>query len=79
MPYSYVAQLIVEDLNKIIQKRIRLYPIFSDNRVSNYQPRPLTDEEFEQFVAELMKKSPLDTKQQKNIRRGKDGCVGDYT
>ena len=48
MPYSCVAQLILEDLGKKIQKRIRIYPIFTDNRLSNYQPRPLTDEEFEQ-------------------------------
>ena len=77
LPYSYVAQLIVDDLRDKIQKRIRLYPIFSDNRVSDFQPRPLTDEEFEQFVAKLLEKSPLETRQQKQARRGKNE-IGNY-
>ena len=72
LPYSCVAQLILEDHQLKIQKRIRLYPIFTNNRVSNYQPRPVNKLEFETFMATLFQKSMLDNRQQRLVRSGED-------
>jgi len=45
-PFSMVAKLhITKD-----KKELHLYPIFTDNKITNYQSRFLTDEEFEDFL-----------------------------
>ncbi len=71
-PYSYTAQLIVIDNGDKLQKRIRLHPIFNNNKKSKYQVRPLTDEEFAEFHQLLLEKSPLTKKERKGVRKGKD-------
>jgi len=71
-PFSYTAQLIVIENGDKLEKRIRLHPIFSNNKKSKYQVRPLTDEEFVEFHQLLLEKSPLTKKERKRIRKGKD-------
>ncbi len=44
-PYSVAAQLLVS----ADSKSLRLYPIFSDNLVTDYEPRFVTEEEFEEL------------------------------
>jgi len=70
-PFSYAAQLIVLEHKGELKKRIRLYPLYSNNKVTKYQPRPLSDEEFKEFTSLLLGKSPLSKKERKRIRRGK--------
>ncbi len=77
LPYSYGAQLILVDRGGKTEKWMRLYPIFSNNRVSKYQARPLDNHEFEKFTEALMEKSPLDQNLKKLVHKGKDDA-GNY-
>ncbi len=70
-PFSYAAQLILLEHKGKLKKRIRLYPFNTNNRVTKYQTRPLSDEEFEEFTNLLFEKSPLSRKERKSISRGK--------
>jgi poly-gamma-glutamate capsule biosynthesis protein CapA/YwtB (metallophosphatase superfamily) len=45
-PLSLVAELVVELKDGRPARELRLYPIYSDNRVTDYQPRFVTDGEF---------------------------------
>ncbi len=51
---------------------MRLYPIFSNNLKTNFQPRPLTDGEFDDFTKLLLEKSPLTYKEAEAINMGKN-------
>ncbi|MFC1938357.1 CapA family protein [Chloroflexota bacterium] len=73
-PYSCAAQLIFADNNSKIEKWMRLYPIISDNLKTNYQPRPLTDDESADFISILLNKSPLTSQEARSIMMGKDEC-----
>jgi len=70
--YSYGAQLIVEQSGGKLNKRMRLYPFLSNNKRTKFQPRPLNEEMFEDFIKELLTKSPLDKKARKRLKRGQD-------
>lgn len=50
-PYSYVAKFVVSLVNNNFDLLLRLYPIFTDNKTTNYQPRFLTDNEFDNFYS----------------------------
>ncbi len=76
-PYSFVTQLILSEENDKLGKWMRVYPIYSNNLVTNFQPRPLAEEEFDDFVNKLLEKSPLPRKIVKGISKGRDG-VGNY-
>jgi hypothetical protein len=73
-PYSCIAQLILVDNKGKIEKWIRLNPIFSNNLQTNFQPRPLTDDESAEFVSILLNKSPLISQESRSILMGKDEC-----
>ncbi|MCH7603919.1 MAG: CapA family protein [Planctomycetes bacterium] len=45
-PYSFMAMLELRREGEGWGYTIRLYPIFSDNRISDYHPRPVTASEF---------------------------------
>jgi len=52
-PYSFIAVISLIENNKEISKNLKLYPIFSDNKITNYQPRFLLEEEFDLMTAKL--------------------------
>jgi poly-gamma-glutamate capsule biosynthesis protein CapA/YwtB (metallophosphatase superfamily) len=52
-PYSLVARLLLEQAANGVSVTLRLYPIVSDNRLVNFQPRPVTQEEFDTVRALL--------------------------
>ncbi len=52
-PLSLVAELSAERQNGEIQMNLRLYPIYSDNRVTDYQPRLVSDGEFAMLLNAL--------------------------
>lgn len=76
-PYSLVASLSVRNNNGGLSKSVKLYPIFSDNRISDYQSRPLTDEEFTEARELLLEKSPGGADLQQAVSSGKDE-MGNY-
>ena len=58
-PYSCAAELVLADNGGKLEKRLRLYPIHSDNTKTAFQPRPLTDDEADNFVSIMLERSPL--------------------
>ncbi len=52
-PYSFIAKLRVDVLSGVFNKRLRLYPIVTDNRKTDYQTRFVTESEFEEVVSLL--------------------------
>jgi Bacterial capsule synthesis protein PGA_cap len=60
-----------------IQAWLRAYPIVSDNRLTNFQPRFVTDEEFEQVHSLLAQKSGWDGATKTAVKEKKDQ-IGDY-
>lgn len=58
-PYSLIARIVELGQRKFLQ----LYPIYTDNTVTNYQSRFATEEEFEEVYEEL---------QQDGLKRGKN-------
>ncbi len=71
-PYSFAAKLIVKNHLGNLEKHLRLYPLFSDNRQTTYQPRPLKPDEFKKFQQLLIKRSPLTSEQLREIFLGQD-------
>jgi hypothetical protein len=59
-PYSMMARLRVESGGDdgVLLPKVLLYPIVSDNRLTDYQPRFVTDEEFAEVVALLGEQCP---------------------
>ncbi len=76
-PYSLAARLDIAQKNEILSLTLRAYPIFSDNRISNYQPRLVSKKEFNQLRSELFQHSNLPTQLTKQISLGKDD-IGYY-
>lgn len=58
-PYSYIGIISLIENNKEISKNLKLYPIFSDNKITNYQPRFLFQEEFDLTTEKLFEKENL--------------------
>jgi hypothetical protein len=56
-PYSLPARLLLEREGDQWKKTLRFYPIFSDNNVTRYRPRPVTRREFAEVVSILGEKS----------------------
>lgn len=57
-PFSLAARLDVCRMENRFVLRLRLYPIFSDNLVTNYQPRLVTEEERNRVQRILLERSP---------------------
>ena len=72
VPFSYCVQLILVEQEGTLKKWVRLYPIFSNNRITNYQPHPLDDVDFSKFQQLLFEKSLLNKTQRQSIVRGQD-------
>jgi len=71
-PYSLAAKLIIVNRHGNLEKYLRLYPLFTDNLRTEYQPRPLNPDEFTRFVRLLLGKSPLTNEHLLGISRGQD-------
>jgi poly-gamma-glutamate capsule biosynthesis protein CapA/YwtB (metallophosphatase superfamily) len=57
-PFSLVARLVARPRPDRWSVSVRLYPIVSDNRLTDYRPRLATDAEFEQVRGVLAERRP---------------------
>jgi len=75
-PFSYALMTDFTIEGDQLKTKHRLYPILSDNQLTNYQPRFLTDPEFSAFAALLAGKSNWDAQTRAAVKPGRDeiGC-----
>jgi len=71
-PFSLAAELLLHERNETLLKTMRLYPIYSDNQNTNFQPRFLDQDEFENAYELLLESSPTPDMLEKEITMGKD-------
>lgn len=71
-PYSLVARLDVAVQRGTIKPVLRLYPIFSDNRITNFQPHFVSDDQFQKIKALLVQRSPQSEALKANMNTGQD-------
>ncbi len=71
-PFSFVAVLVVREADGNLRCNLRLYPIVSNNRITNFQPRVLTEDEFGWIQKYLLDWSDHKSILHQNIRAGKD-------
>ncbi len=71
-PFSLAASLDAVDRGGQLSLILRLYPIFSDNRLTDYQPRLVTREELDRVKSILLQRSPDPVYLQKQLKVGKD-------
>lgn len=55
-PYSFVVSLTVQMVNNQADIQLKLYPIVSDNKVTNYQPRFVNKSELDDLYRLLLQK-----------------------
>ena len=72
VPFSLAARLDVQSKQEEHSLSLRLYPLFSDNRKTNYQPRLVTDQELQEVLACLVDRSPAPNHLRKHLAPGKD-------
>jgi poly-gamma-glutamate capsule biosynthesis protein CapA/YwtB (metallophosphatase superfamily) len=68
-PFSLVARLNVMEKQDAMTFSLRLYPIFSDNRITNYQPHFVTDQQFHR-VQKLLLHHSINKRQLQNEMGG---------
>jgi len=71
LPYGLAVELVYRDAPGPLAPEIRLYPIFSDNQATNYQPRFATDPEAGRVFSTLLERSRLGPASTL-VSRGKD-------
>ncbi len=71
-PYSFVASMGVELINDEFNVNLKLYPIFTDNRKTDYQPRFLDEEEFYDLSKLLQRKNISEQTQYHSLKRKQD-------
>jgi len=71
-PFSLAARLDVSENKEGFLASLRLYPLFSDNRQTMYQPRVVTEQEFEKVKALLLQHSPGSEKLKNKMSTGND-------
>lgn len=71
-PYSFVAKMAVSLVNEEFNVSLKLYPIYTNNRQTNYQPRFLDEEEFYELSILLQRKKLSQETQYPNLKRKKD-------
>jgi hypothetical protein len=71
-PYSMVARLTVSITDSHRSIRMQLYPIYSDNKVTDYQVRLLRQSEFNEFRALLLNRSVLGNTGERVVKTGRD-------
>ena len=58
-PHSFIVVFSIIEKDTESFKKLKLYPIFSDNKITNYQPRFLSQEEFEFTTSILLERENL--------------------
>ncbi len=76
-PFSLIANLRIENTNQGIIKKIRFYPVFSDNQVTQYQSRFVTSLEFQKALDILSRRSRIPGGFSRHISNGNDK-YGEY-
>lgn len=71
-PYSAVAMLTLSPDSLDVVRKIRLYPIFTDNRLTGYRPRFVTGQEFEEVRFLLRERSGAPAEFDQSVRVGED-------
>ena len=71
-PFSLVVQLLLQESEGNLVKTMKLYPILTHNRITNFQGRFLTKDEFEKAYKLLLEKSFLPRQDEKEIKTGED-------
>jgi poly-gamma-glutamate capsule biosynthesis protein CapA/YwtB (metallophosphatase superfamily) len=71
-PYGAIAVLLLSPDVNGVAKQFRLYPIFTDNRVTNYRSRFVTEAEFEEVRALLRSRNGLAGHFDALVRSGAD-------
>lgn len=72
-PYGMIARLTLDSRDGSLIKILRLYPIFSDNRITNFRSRYVTEAEFDEVRAILAEHSILPSTFDSIVRSGRDG------
>jgi poly-gamma-glutamate capsule biosynthesis protein CapA/YwtB (metallophosphatase superfamily) len=76
-PFGMPVQLVLQPGPTGLTKLLRAYPIFSNNRITGYQPRPVTPEEFEQAATLLREHADDPARFDAEVKRGSD-AFGSY-
>jgi len=71
-PFSLIAKLEISQRNYNPSFLLKLYPIVSDNRITKFQPRPVTKNEFNYVQKLVLTKSSKPKQLQKRIKIGND-------
>ncbi len=71
-PYSLTARLDIAKENEFLHLTLRVYPIFSNNRLTNYQPRPVNRREFNELLLEIFRHNEFPRKLRQQVAVGKD-------
>lgn len=66
-PFSLVAMLMFQVVDRRIQPFLKLYPILSDNLQTGYRPRLVNETEFTHVVQLLRQRSPLHNSMQTGV------------
>jgi hypothetical protein len=72
-PFSLPAVLAVRPVKGTLVVTLELSPIISDNKITHYQPRPATAEEFARARATLVEHSPGAAEWGSLVSDGTDG------
>ena len=59
-------------MEKKLNARVRIYPIITDNLVTNYQTHPVDEKDFNKTIELLMDKSVSSKALLSNMGKGKD-------
>ncbi len=74
LPYSLIVRLELEEQPQLWAVKEKYYPLFSDNKKSNFKPRPLKTSEAEELLAELEQKNQDQTAPPLALETDQKGC-----
>ncbi|HVR68195.1 MAG TPA: CapA family protein [Verrucomicrobiae bacterium] len=72
-PYSLAARLELSNEGAALQRKLKLYPLLSENRKTNFRPRFVDAAEFDEIGALLKMRNPGLSKDADAFRTGCDG------
>jgi poly-gamma-glutamate capsule biosynthesis protein CapA/YwtB (metallophosphatase superfamily) len=76
-PYSFVVRLELEEQRNSWEINTKIYPIFSNNLMQDYRPRPVTENEIQEIISTLDEHA-LDAMQTSNGLRYNQNELGFY-
>jgi hypothetical protein len=76
-PYGFILELALEDNDSAVAAAFRLYPIFTDNRITNYQSRYVSVSEFDE-VADILLDTGGTGSWDDLVTEGRDSRGNDY-